>query len=105
MKAKRVLKKSKFQSFLLFIVFFAFFSLIFTYVFFTYKNIDVSESNYEVKRVSSTNNADTVENIINNSNKISDILENAMSSVVGISKLKDNGSSIFSSNNFNSIIL
>lgn len=40
-----------------------------------------------------------MENTIENSKTVADVLENTMESVVGISKLKDNGISIFSSNN------
>ncbi len=46
----------------------------------------------------STVNEQTVENVEEKSKNVADILEKTMESVVGISKLKDNGSSIFSTN-------
>lgn len=67
------------------------------YLFYTYENIEIYDSNYETQRTISTVNEQTVENAIENSKTVSDILEETMESIVGISKLKNNGSSIFSS--------
>lgn len=69
----------------------------------TYKNINISESNYETTRTSSTENEQTVENVEENSKKVSDIIEEVTHSVVGISKLKNAGSTIFSNNNETSL--
>ena len=68
------------------------------YLYYTYKNIEIYDTNYETQRTISTVNEQTVENAIENSKTVSDILEETMKSVVGISKLKNNGSSIFSNN-------
>lgn len=105
MKAKRVVKKNKLQMFLLFIIVISFVILISAYLYFTYINIDIedSSSNYKAERIVSTNSEETVDNIVSNSTKISDVLEKTMNSVVGISKLKETGSSIFSTNNENAL--
>lgn len=77
--------------------------LISIYLYITYSNIEINEVNYETEKVESTINEQTVEDVIENSTSIADILEKTMNSVVGISKLKDNGSSIFSSSNESSL--
>lgn len=105
MKAKRIKRKSNFRivistSIILMVVF-----SILVYLFDMYKNININNSNYETEKiqVQSTIIEQTVENEEENSKTIADILENTMESVVGISKLKDNGSSIFSNNNETSL--
>lgn len=105
MKAKRIKGKSNLRKVLstsitLIIVFSAL-----VYLYDTYKNIDINNLNYETQKVQtqSTIIEQTVEKVEENSKNIADILENTMQSVVGISKLKDNGSSIFSNNNETSL--
>lgn len=105
MKAKRIKGKSNLRKVLstsitLMIVFSAL-----VYLYDTYKNIDINNLNYETQKVQtqSTIIEQTVEKVEENSKNIADILENTMQSVVGISKLKDNGSSIFSNNNETSL--
>ena len=44
-----------------------------------------------------------MENVTEKSETVANVLEKTMESVVGISKLKDNGSSIFSTSNENSL--
>ena len=66
------------------------------YLYMTYQNIDISQSNYTVERTQSTTNEQTVEKVEENSKKVADTLEETMESVVGISKLKNTGNSIFS---------
>ena len=63
------------------------------YMFITYKNIDIN-TNYETTRLQSTNMAQTVEKVEENSTTIADTVERVTQSVVGISKLKNAGSSI-----------
>ena len=63
----------------------------------TYKNIDVT-TNYETTKLQYTNIAQTVENVEQESRTVIDTIEDVTQSVVGISKLKNTGSSIFSSN-------
>ena len=65
----------------------------------TYTNIDINNSDYQIKRVQSTIDEQTVEKVEEKSKNVADILEKTMECVVGISKLKNTGSSIFSTNN------
>ena len=69
------------------------------YIYVTYIDVKI-ESDYEIKRTESTNYLQTVEEVTKNSETIADMIETVSSSVVGISKLRNNSSSIFS-NNFN----
>lgn len=62
----------------------------------TYQNIEISESDYNVDRTGSTVQAQTVENLEENSKNVADVIEETTRKVVGISKLKNTGSSIFS---------
>ena len=68
------------------------------YIYFTYQKIEVKEPNYEASKTISTNQEQTVEKAEENSTKIADIIEKTTKSVVGISKLKNVGNSIFSNN-------
>ena len=68
------------------------------YIYFTYQKIEVKEPNYEASKTISTNQEQTVEKAEENSTKIADIIERTTRSVVGISKLKNVGNSIFSNN-------
>lgn len=73
------------------------------YLYFTYINIEIDNSQYTTSKVQSTKIEQTVENEVKKSENIADVLENTMESVVGISKLKDNGSSIFSNSSETSL--
>ena len=68
------------------------------YLYTTYQNIEINESNYKVERQQSTKEEQTVENVEKNSITVADMLEETTEKVVGISKLKNTGSSIFSNN-------
>lgn len=76
---------------------------IFMYLYDTYNKIDINNANYETERVESTIQLQTVEDEEEKSKNIADTLEDIMESVVGISILKNNGSSIFSDNNETSL--
>ena len=67
------------------------------YLYITYQNIEIKDANYETEKLKSTESVQTVENIKENSTKIADVVEKTTESVVGISKLKNVGGSIFSS--------
>ena len=66
------------------------------YFYNTYKNIEIYESDYTSEKIKSTNTEEIVEKVEENSIKIADIIEDTTKKVVGISKLKNAGSSIFS---------
>lgn len=66
------------------------------YFYTTYMQIDISPE-YEIKRTESTVQAQTVENVEQESKTIADVLEKVSQSVVGISRIKSHSNSIFSS--------
>ena len=66
------------------------------YMYVTYQNIEIDESNYTANKTQSTVEAQTVEKIEENSQTVADSIEETTRKIVGISKLKDTGSSIFS---------
>ncbi|MBQ3413909.1 MAG: trypsin-like peptidase domain-containing protein [Clostridia bacterium] len=69
------------------------------YFYTTYSKIETNPSNYEARKLISTENEQIVENIEEKSRKISDVVEEVTHSVVGISKLKNAGNTIFSNSN------
>ena len=73
------------------------------YLYITYQNIEVTPNNYETMRTKSTIEEQTVESEEEKSQTIADMLEETTRKVVGISKLKNTGSSIFSSNSENDL--
>lgn len=73
------------------------------YVYVTYNKIEINTQNYETIRTSSTREEQTVENVQENSKKVADVIEEITNSVVGISKLKNAGSSIFSNSDETSL--
>lgn len=96
--AKRTKKKNKSKKIISRIIILAISIIIGYYLYYTYTKIEVNSQSYETQRIQSTVNEQTVENVEEKSKNVADILEKTMESVVGISKLKDNGSSIFSTN-------
>lgn len=93
---KRYKKKNKIKKILLTIVIVSIIIIISIYLYYTYKNIEIYDSGYQTQKTLSTMEEQTVDNTMEKSKTVSDILEETMESVVGISKLKNNGSSIFS---------
>lgn len=95
MKAKKKnLTKFLIISSTLFLLYF-----IFSFVYITYIDKDKSNSpNYNLQQLQSTTDLQTVENVITRSTSISNMIEIVSQSVVGISKLKNNDTSIFSAN-------
>jgi len=67
------------------------------YFYTTYIGIDITPQ-YEISRTESTVQAQTVENVEQDSKTIADVLEKVSQSVVGISRIKSHSNSIFSSN-------
>ena len=92
-KDRKRLKKILIVSFfLIFIWIFGF------YLYTTYQNIDINESNYVAEKQLYTENEQTVEKEEEESRKIADVIEDTTEKVVGISKLKNTGNSIFLNN-------
>lgn len=82
------------------IIFIVFMILFFSgwYIFDMYKIKNINNSNYNSIKVESTKSYENVENIEEKSKSLADVIENVTQSVVGISKLKNTGNSIFSNN-------
>lgn len=69
----------------------------------TYENIEINNNSYVATKVESTTGEQTVENVQEKSKNVADILEETTEKVVGISKLKNAGSSIFSESSENEL--
>ena len=69
----------------------------------TYQNIEIDNENYVVTKTQSTIKEQTVDCAQEESKKVADILEETIEKVVGISKLKSAGSSIFSKSSENEL--
>ena len=69
------------------------------YIYTTYSKIEIKSENYEATKTQSTESAQTVEKVEEKSKTIADIIEETTKSIVGISKLKNTGNSILSTNN------
>ena len=76
-------------------IFFIFVWVFGFYLYTTYQNIEIDQNNYTAERQQSTIEEQTVENAKEKSTKIADMIEETTQKVVGISKLKNTGSSIF----------
>ena len=103
MKAKRIKRKSNLKKVITTVIILILVFSISIYLYDTYSKIDTSNTNYEIEKVQSTISEQTVENEEQKSKTVADVLEDTMNSVVGISKLKDNGNSIFSNSNETSL--
>ncbi len=90
-------KKNKSKKIIFVSIFFIFIWIFGFYLYTTYQNIEINESNYTAERQLSTKTEQTVESVEENSTTVADMLEETTKKVVGISKLKNAGSSIFSS--------
>lgn len=66
------------------------------FLYITYQNIEINSQDYTAAKTQSTVNAQIVENVEEDSKNVADIIEDTTRKVVGISKLKNAGSSIFS---------
>ncbi len=87
---KKLKTRKRIISILLFILVFIFFISIIK----IYQSIEISDPNYSALRTSYTESETTVENEMQKSEKISNMIENTTQSVVGISKLKNAGSTL-----------
>lgn len=98
MKKNKRRKMSNLKKVTITFIILLFFWILGFYIYFTYKNIEIKEPNYETSKTLSTIQEQTVEEVQENSTKIADVIEKTTQSVVGISKLKNVGNSIFSNN-------
>ena len=96
-------KKNKSRKIIFISIFLIFIWIFGFYLYTTYQNIEINESNYTAERQQSTIEEQTVEKVEENSKTVADMIEETTEKVVGISKLKNTGSSIFSSNEENDL--
>ncbi len=66
------------------------------YIYVTYHNIEIYDANYTAQKTQSTIEEQSVEKVEEESKTVADVIEKTVESVVGISKLKNAGTSIFS---------
>ena len=96
-------KKNKSRKIIFISIFLIFIWIFGFYLYTTYQNIEINGSNYTAERQQSTIEEQTVEKVEENSKTVADMIEETTEKVVGISKLKNTGSSIFSSNEENDL--
>lgn len=77
--------------------------IIIIYILNTYPNIEIYEPTYEASKTKSTVDEQAVENVEEKSKNVADVIEETVKCVVGISKLKNAGTSIFSSSTENQL--
>lgn len=77
--------------------------IIIIYILNTYPNIEIYEPTYEASKTKSTVDEQTVENVEEKSKNVADVIEETVKCVVGISKLKNAGTSIFSNSTENQL--
>lgn len=93
---KRYKKNNPTKNIILFCTISIILVILIVYLYDTYNDIELYQSNYNTQKTQSTIKEQTVEEELQNSIKTADVLENVLESVVGISKLKEAGTSIFS---------
>lgn len=93
---KKGKKKSKLKKVITVFIFSLFVWIFGFYLYVTYQNIEIYNNNYIATKAQSTENVQTVEKAEENSKNVADIIEETTEKVVGISKLKNTGTSILS---------
>ena len=96
-------KKNNSKKIVIVSIFFIFVWIFSFYLYTTYQNIEITSDNYTAEKQQSTIEEQTVENIEEKSMKIADMIEETTQKVVGISKLKNTGSSIFTNSEENEL--
>ena len=96
------MKKNRRKNSIIFVLFFVTLLLVYSGLYYVYVNYVVPEnnSNYEAIKTKSIDDSPQIQNVISNSDSVSDMIEHVSKSVVGISKFKNNTDSVFS-NDFN----
>jgi len=99
------MRKNRKKNNLFFILFVIFLLLAYFVLYYVFTNFVTPEANsqYKTSQVKSTENSNSIENALNSSHSISDMLEHVSKSVVGISKFQQKSDSVFS-NDYNSSI-
>ena len=100
---RRIKQEKIFTKILVGSIIFILIGILCLYVYITYQNIEIDDSNYTATKTQSTANAQTVESIQENSQTIADVIEETNKKVVGISKLQNLGNTIFSKSQENEL--
>lgn len=95
-------KNNKFKKFFLCLILIFILIGLAYYLYTIYHQIDITPE-YEINRTGSTTNIQTVDNVVQKSESIADMLERVSQSVVGISRIKSHSNSIFSNNSVNEL--
>lgn len=93
---KSIKRKSKVKKMIIIFLTIILLGILGIYMYITYNKIEIKDNNYQAERTKSTIQEQTVEKEEGNSKKVADIIEETTKKVVGISKLKNAGSSILS---------
>ena len=93
---KSIKRKSKIKKTIIIFLTITLLGILGIYMYITYNKIEIKDNNYQAERTQSTIQEQTVEKEEENSKKVADIIEETTKKVVGISKLKNAGSSILS---------
>ena len=96
------MKKNKVKKILIIISILSILLAFILYLIIMYRNIEVTP-NYQISRVQSADISQTVEKVEKNSTSVADVIETTTKSIVGISKLKNTGNSIFLKNDESSL--
>lgn len=97
-KKLKIVKRKTNKKLLITTLFFILLWVVGFYMYNTYNNIKIAPGKYQTQKLESTIYAESVEKEQEKSKNLADVIEDVTKSVVGISKLKNTGSSIFTSN-------
>lgn len=97
-KKLKIVKRKTNKKLLITTLFFILLWVVGFYMYNTYNNIKIAPGKYQTQKLESTIYAESVEKEQKKSKNLADVIEDVTKSVVGISKLKNTGSSIFTSN-------
>lgn len=95
----KIVRKKSSKNFFIIVIILVGFLVIFRYFNNVYSFNENKSEKYNVAKVESTTYSENVENIEEKSKNLSDVIEDVTKSVVGISKLKSTGKSIFTNSN------
>ena len=96
-------KKKKLKSDLVKILIFLLFFLLAILSYIIYQNTQISESNLNAQNITIERTMQTVEEVKENNKTVTEMISQISNSVVGISKVKNSGSSIFSDENITNL--
>lgn len=93
----KLVKRKTNKKIIIITIIFMFLWVIGVYMYKTYNSIKITPGNYQTEKIQSTVYAENVEKTEEKSQNLADVIDDVTKSVVGISKLKNTGNTIFSS--------